>query len=144
MNETPGTVPARYRVRLVAALGALACLLVLSSGCAASGQSGSVGHSCADRLAKATVTTSPGLWACLDSKLQATLRSFGKTGDAAVVKTPFAVTSRYLGSASDVSTYELTLLPAIAATAGVKTVVLVVWTDSDGRVSNLGVPSPIY
>jgi hypothetical protein len=146
MNETPRSVPARHRARLVAALGAMASLVVLASGCALPSLGKTTGNSvCADKVAQASVSGSvPGLWKCLDDSLQTTLHSYGQDGDGALIKTPFASSVKALGCTADVCVYELTLLPAVAQQAGVKTAVLAVWIDKDGKARTVGIPSEIY
>jgi hypothetical protein len=146
MNETPRSVPARHRARLVAALGAMASLVVLASGCALPSVGKTTGNSvCADKVAQASVSGSvPGLWKCLDTQFQTNLHAIGVDGDGALIKAPFATSVKALGCTSDVCTYELVLKSDVAAQAGVKTVVLAVWRDPDGLVNNVGIPSPIY
>jgi hypothetical protein len=120
---------------------------LLFSACAApslgGGSAGS--HVCADKVAQAAVAGSvPGLWKCLDDTLQTTMHAYGQDGDGALIKTPFAAAVKFLGCTADVCVYELTLLPDVAAQVGSKTAVLAVWHDPDGRISNVGIPAPVY
>jgi hypothetical protein len=144
--STLAAFPLRHTSRLRASAIALASAALLASVLAACsvGATASVTHACADRVAQATVGSAPGLWNCLAPSLQVTLKSIGHQGDAALVKTPFALAAKYLGQSTDVATYEVTLLPAVAKRAGVNSLVLAVWIDSSGHVINLGVPSPLY
>ena len=145
MDETPRSVPARHRARLVAALGALALAMAAASSCANPVGSATNGHACADKVAAATMGHNIGSWKCLDKALQNNLHANGRDGDTAIAgSAAFALASRYIGSDADASTYELTLTPQLAAQVNTKTVILVVWTDADGLVNNVGIPSPAF
>ena len=137
----------RHAPRLRVAPVALACALVLSAACSAVGSSGSAtnGHACADKIAAATMGNNVGSWKCLDKQLQNNLHANGRDGDTAIAgTTAFALAAKYIGSDADASTYELTLTPQIAAQVNTKTVILVVWTDADGLVNNVGIPAPAF
>jgi hypothetical protein len=142
MNEASGAVPARHRVRLAAALGAVACLLVLSAGCSNLGSSSGSTRACSDVVARAVSSgvSTPGTWKCLSPALQAKLQAYGLSGDAAFKYNGSKVIAvTYLGHASGVDTYVV-----VVGTQPARTFVLVVWVDSDGRVSNIGVGSPAF
>ena len=136
----------RHAPRLRAPSITLALALVFAAGCANPlGSSASASsHACADKVAAATTGHNIGVWKCLDKGLQTSLHANGRDGDSALASQPFALTSHFIGAAADASTYELTLLPEVAAQVGAKKVILVVWTDADGLVSNVGIPSPAF
>lgn len=134
------------RLRLATLAISLAALVTFAlTSCALPGGASATNHACADKVAQASVSGSvPGLWKCLDDSFQTTLHSFGQDGDGALIKSPFASSLKALGCTADVCVYELTLLPAVAQKAGIKTAVLAVWIDKDGRARNVGIPSEIY
>jgi hypothetical protein len=120
-------------------------LLATTMACAAPGAAAHTSHSCADKVAQAAVSqTVPGLWGCLSPSFQDTLHSYGLDGDGAIVTKAFALSWKYIGSTASVADYELTLMPDVAAQAGVKSIPLTVFLDSSGHVTNLGVAQPSY
>lgn len=142
-HEAPRSLRARHRVGLVQALGAVALALVFSAACSF----GSVGqpssHACADKIASAVTTghNTPGLWNCLDPKLQASLNSLGLSGDSAFAFSNSTVISvHYVGEANGIDVYTV----AAKTSSGIVSLALAVYVNSAGLVTNIGVATPAF
>lgn len=140
MNARP-VLRAGYRTGLLAL--ALAFLL---SACASPFQasvSGSANHHCSDLFANAAVgKVHIGLWNCLSHDLQNKVSAGGQSGDDAM-GAAFGTSYTYAGAGQDTQNYEVRLIPSLAAQYGAE-VVLAVWVDSTGRVTNAGIASQAY
>lgn len=127
---------------------ALAILAVaLLGGCALPGSSDTSSHACADKVVAELLTnqTQHGLWACLDSDFQKTLHTFGQDGDGAFVtpgaQPPPVISHSYVGAKNGVEIYTIV---GRTSTGRVLTLVLIVYVDADGKVSNFGVAGPTF
>lgn len=135
----------RHSARLRAAAVAVACALVLLSACSLGSSGSNNSHACADKVAAATTGQNVGVWKCLDDGFQNTLKASGAGAtDGSLVNTPFALTWHYVGSTGHASYYELILQPSVVAQVHANEVGLTVWTDGDGKVSNVGISSPVF
>jgi len=142
MNETARSVLARYRVGVVQALGALALALACGTACSIVPVSQS-NHACADKVASAVTSgqNTPGMWQCLDPKLQASLHTLGLDGDSAFAFTGSTVISvKYIGASNGMDVYAVVGKSA----SGIVSLTLTVWVNSDGKVTNLAVGAPAF
>ena len=141
MNASP-VVRAGYRV------GVLALAALSLSACAANpfaGKAANSSHHCADVVAQAITSgkSVPGTWACMAPELQNTLHSYGMDGDGAFADAalpPMTVT--YIGTQGDVVVYHV-VIPA-TANQSAESLVLIIYTDAGGKVTNAGIGHPAF
>jgi hypothetical protein len=128
----------------IAVLSLAACSTSISSG---------PNLTCANKVVKEITTDKsvPGLWNCLTSKFQTTLKTYAATGlvisaDDAVFTTgnnaaPPVLSTKFVGQENGVDVYTVVFkgrdgLPT--------TLTATLWVDSSGKVDNLGIGIPIF
>lgn len=150
MRSTTTVQPLSRRTRALprlltqglASAAAVVIGLLLLSGCSLSNSHG--GHACADKVAAALAVTTPttDVWKCVAPSLQNSLHAFGLDGDKAFAGAlPAVGGASYIGSAKDMVTYGYTVKKL---NGGTETVVVVIWTDANGLVVNIGLATPIF
>lgn len=152
MIDSPRSVPAPHRKRLVSPVAALAALMVLAavlaSGCGNASRAAGTSHACADKVAQATTTTAPvaGLWDCLTPDFQRKLDEIGVgTKHDSVLSIGVATSYTFLGASPDFATYEIAISPQFQQQAGgVKTAEITVWLATGGLVDNVGVGAQAF
>ena len=119
----------------------VAALALALTACAANPfQKASSTHACADKVAQAITSgrSVSGSWNCLSPDFQNTLHAYGMDGDGAFADSSLPpMTTTYIGQHGDVVVYHLVI--ASSGNHAAESLVLIIYVDKNGLVTNAGV-----